>query len=370
MNLAMQAHSPPQAAVRLLLAHVGALDGKMIRLTLDRHAHDDTVVVEDASLADVFVIDLDRPGADAAIAQADARHCVVVPYSFRPDSYTDRVRGTRVLHKPLDAETFISALRGVGSKLRATAGRVTRAPRDEAMLGSQMPGEAERDVCGTADDLPAQPGSPVPPATYFDPAHYLLGHLHEACRLALGERRHSRITGLPGVLDIVPGSVPLVWTTVRDPHLRPLSMVQIPRDSAIGIAPADPAPPRDGQFSLTAESLLWKTALWACRGRLPADADPWRPVRMVGWPDFTRTYSTPHAYRIVALWTRDTLSPVEIARRLGIPQRYAFAVYSAARHAGLFDDSVVQPMSAPSTPNAGGRLSMLTRLLKKLRHGD
>ncbi|WP_034410096.1 hypothetical protein [Derxia gummosa] len=365
----MSALSPPQAAVRLLLAHVGSLDMKMIRLTLDRLARDEAVVVDDASEADIFVVDLDRPGAEVAIAQAGARRCQVVSYSFRPDAHAERLPGSRVLGKPLHADSFIATLRRLGTALRASASRVTRAPREESALGSQMPAEAERDVCGTADDLPAQPGRIAPPASvFFDPAHYLLGHLHAATRTAIEQRRPSRITGLPGVLDIVPGTMPTVWTSVRDPHLRPLSMVQIPRDSAIGIAPFDPAARRDGQFTLSAESLLWKTALWACRGRLPVGTDPWQPVRMVGWPDFTRTFSTPHAYRLVALWTRDTLSPVEIARHLGIPQRYAFAVYSAALHAGLFDTTIVQPVLAPLP--ASGRVSMLSRILRKLRHAD
>ena len=54
--------------------------------------------------------------------------------------------------------------------------------------------------------------------------------------------------------------------------------------------------------------------------------------------------------RIAALWTRTWASPVEIAARLGIAQRYVFSVYSSARFAGLLDFAAPPRPIAPAAP--------------------
>ena len=54
--------------------------------------------------------------------------------------------------------------------------------------------------------------------------------------------------------------------------------------------------------------------------------------------------------RIAALWTRTWASPVDIAARLGIAQRYVFSVYASARFAGLLDTSLPSRPVAPAAP--------------------
>jgi hypothetical protein len=73
-------------------------------------------------------------------------------------------------------------------------------------------------------------------------------------------------------------------------------------------------------------------------------------VRLRAWPNCTKVFMSPHAMRIAALWTRTWASPVDIAARLGIAQRYVFSVYSSARFAGLIDFAAPPKPIVPAAP--------------------
>ena len=113
----------------------------------------------------------------------------------------------------------------------------------------------------------------------------------------------------------------------------------------------------------SSEDLLWNVAAWAARGRLPAGTDPYRPVRLRAWPNFTKVFMSPHAMRIAAAWTRTWASPVEIASRLGIAQRYVFSVYSSARFAGLIDFALPRQPATPAAPAASATPARPARVI-------
>lgn len=81
---------------------------------------------------------------------------------------------------------------------------------------------------------------------------------------------------------------------------------------------------------MSMESMLWKAAIWASRGRLPTGTSLTKPVVLRRWPNMTRLLLFPHAMRIAALWMEHPHSLLDTAKVLGIPQRYVFGFYSAA----------------------------------------
>lgn len=78
-----------------------------------------------------------------------------------------------------------------------------------------------------------------------------------------------------------------------------------------------------------ADTLLWKTTIWASRGRLPVGTDIDTPFILKHWPNFTRFMLTPHAMEITALWIHEPITLRKTIALLSIPQRTVFSFYSA-----------------------------------------
>ncbi len=83
--------------------------------------------------------------------------------------------------------------------------------------------------------------------------------------------------------------------------------------------------------------LLWDYALWAARGRLPANVDLDQPVRLKHWLDMNRYVTFPYAVKLAAVWSKHTLSIKEIAEKLQIPQRFVFSFYVACQAIDILD---------------------------------
>ena len=78
-----------------------------------------------------------------------------------------------------------------------------------------------------------------------------------------------------------------------------------------------------------ADALLWKTTIWASRGRLPSGTNIDTPFILKHWPNLTRFMMTPHAMEITALWVQEPITLRKTIRLLAIPQRTVFSFYSA-----------------------------------------
>ncbi len=382
-----QSSSPAEPPSALHLLHVGSMDARLIGLSIERHWTRSVHLVETLEEAQVVLIDCDRPGIEAALDQLATHPRIgIVYYAFHPKDHASRFQPRPVLGKPLNLESLPVTL----ARARADAAHVITAapPRPvapppapsapaatsaPAPLGHSLMTDDERDLCGGMDDIPAAPGSPLPDKLFFNPDDYLIGRLQQALAMASTSGRPHLISGLPRLIGIEPRPIPVCITAFRENQLRPLAMTQLPESTGrivstplIGEADSQP-------LQLAAEDFLWNAAAWAARGRLPAGSDPYRPVRLRAWPNFTCAFASPHAMRIAALWTRTQASPVEIATRLGIPHRYVFSVYSAASFAGLLDTttgdanvSVTQPSPSAHTDRPA-RPSILSRILRKLR---
>lgn len=93
--------------------------------------------------------------------------------------------------------------------------------------------------------------------------------------------------------------------------------------------------PKDHQFMQSSQMATWQITLWASQGRLPISIMPDTPVLLSGWPNFTRLAITPHAIAIAAAMMSEPASPLEVAEKMQIPQRYVFAFIAACESLDL-----------------------------------
>ena len=363
------------APTAVFLLHIGSMDNRLIGLSIERHWKQSIRLAQSLDEADVVLVDHDRPGVDEALRQLASRPGIgVVGYAFRPESLQTRFPNHLTVSKPLN----LDALPGVLNQ----AAQLGRPPQPVALANRVIPesseprpraSDEEPDLCGSLDDIPPSPRAPLPAKLFFEPTQYLVGHLARALDEAIKTGRPHVVSGLPRLIGVHPLPQPVCVTSFRDTQLRPFSMAQLPDATARVVNALTFSGSGSTDTLHTAEDFLWNIAAWAARGRLPIGVDPYRPVRLRAWPNFTRTWAAPHALRIVALWTREWASPVEIARRLGIPQRYVFSVYTSARFAGLFQPEPVATISPPEQPANDAappippqRPSILSRILRKL----
>lgn len=381
------AHGQP---VALHLLEVGSMDQRLIGLSVERHMKHVLCLVTEPGQARAVLIDCDRQGAQDALRQARLLRGVgIVGYAFDPRERNNAFPGIEILNKPLALDRLPEAL----ERAIAAAGAApptlpaevtpTAAPVAQPTLGEGVQAD-DTDLCGALEDLPGEPGAPIPDKVFFDPDDYLLGTLAQAVKTTSELGRPQAITGLPRLIRIEPKPEPTCISGYRDNQLRPLSMAQLPRSTARIVAAPSFRDHIAGETPCPAEELLWNVAAWGARGRLPRGHDPYRPARLRAWPNFPGLFVSPHALRIAALWVRSPASPVEIASRLAIPQRYVFSFYSAAFFSGLLDlhTPLVVPApveSAPRTEVASAaspasrspapptqKPSLLSRILRKL----
>ena len=392
---------PGHPLTALFLLHVGSMDARLIGLSVERHWKHTVRLTANLDDAGVVLIDCDRPGVEAAFEKLVPHpRTGVVCYAFHPKDHAARFPNRVILGKPLNLE----ALPAILAKAAADSARIIAAPPLRRLtstpppspaeaapaeippsLGHGLQTEDERDLCGAMDDLPPKPSYPLPDKLFFNPDEYLIGHLYRAIEQARSSGRPYLIAGLPRLIAIRPLPEPACITDFRNNQLRPLSMAQLPHSTARLIGTSTLGYVNGSETVSAAEDFLWNVAAWAARGRLPEGTDPYKPVRLRAWPNFTQVFMSPHALRISALWVRTWASPVEIAFRLGIPQRYVFSVYSSARFAGLIDSAApvtaeTKPTTNPSPDTSGTaadpaaeaaaqrqqRPSILSRILRKL----
>lgn len=93
--------------------------------------------------------------------------------------------------------------------------------------------------------------------------------------------------------------------------------------------------------AISIEALIWETALYGARGRLPKGTLLDCPVKLKHWPNFTRVLLFPEAMRISAMFSEHTYSLTKTAELLRIDVRCVYSFYSAAYALGLV--SICQP---------------------------
>ena len=230
-----------------------------------------------------------------------------------------------------------------------------------------MDASLERTFVGTAPDIaPADPM--LSEKIYYNPDHYLQGHLQQALNLAVKYNRNVTIDGPWPTLELLIEEHQMrvgaeerrlrSHCTLPDATLA-LSLHQFSGQSAMD----------ENALSYSLPTMFWKVALWASRGRLPEGTSLTQPIYLRRWPNFTRLVVTPYALAIAALWAEQPRSLLDTARHLKIPQRYVFAFYSAAKSLQLVGetrraaDTLIQPQEITASRQRG----LLGRLLDRLR---
>lgn len=89
--------------------------------------------------------------------------------------------------------------------------------------------------------------------------------------------------------------------------------------------------------TLATDDFVWRLALLTSRGRVPMNTKLHAPVRLLGWPNFTRLAKIPQAMPIAAQWHSRPLSLLDTAKRLELPCHTVFSVYSACQALDLID---------------------------------
>lgn len=233
--------------------------------------------------------------------------------------------------------------------------------------------ELEERNCGHAADADFSDGAAAARAIY-DPPRYLQGALERAMSLARQTGKAHSIVGLPESMTVLPGHRLSIATTLKESVLRSTAVVAL-RPGSVTVAPIDGSV--TAAPAVPAEVMLWQIALWTARGRLRRGVAPDQPLQLTRWPNFTRQIETPHAMRIAALLVSAPHTPLDVARILGIPQRYVFSVVSATVATGLVQRDrpnerfrtvasttpaqVAAPARAAASGHAAGRLPPAAR---------
>lgn len=243
---------------------------------------------------------------------------------------------------------------------------ITRSTHHAAM---HLEGQDAKVLIGTAPDIDPEDPQQVANAQY-DPTDFLQSHLSRACSTVIDKNRCVQMETPRGAIYLLP-DCNSASVKFSDSQLRTLSMVPIVENSILVsvLESSYTIEQIDTSSTVDRDALLWKTTLWASRGRVPLGTCLNTPVFLRQWPNMTRLLLFPHALRIAALWTNQPHSLLATANTLAIPQRHVFGFYSAAHALGLAStsrrtvDTLIEPTPLPKTH----RDSLLSRILKRLR---
>lgn len=355
---------------RMLVAAVG-MDDRMknvFRQFFQGPCKGEYQLVED-DLAETSIIDLDGYRGTEILDQYRKKYPkqLLILLSLQEIEVTDAI----FLHKPLKPKLLLSALSkfrkqlgsvGNNKELKLPVEALTPSAQEDISISNQldqqitilvkkknesvprthgaamfMEEQIGKVFIGTAPDIDAGDPEQVKRIQY-DPEEYLQSYLKRAF-LTADETKCSVLLKTPrGAIYVLPGRHDVV-VNFGESQLRTLSSVPLASGtlSVLTLEHDEKYGETDASLHITRDALLWKSALWASRGRVPVGTTLDMPTFLRNWPNMTRLLLFSHALRIAALWGREPYSLPETASALGIPQRYVFGFYSAANALGFAD---------------------------------
>ncbi|MCU7934770.1 MAG: hypothetical protein KZQ99_07810 [Candidatus Thiodiazotropha sp. (ex Dulcina madagascariensis)] len=382
---------PPSVPIRMAAIGMDQRQRNALRMLFSTKCGNRYVLMEEDS-SEICILDLDAFGGERLWEEFRERHPQrpLILVSLRAREASDDF--TLFVQKPIPVDRLITAIehqrRHLSAKnedvahlppldiqppLAEQAGqpeiqqpRKQRATRKAASLMSES---MERAFVGTSPNI--DPKDPEQLAKiYYNPEHYLQGHLQQALNLAVRHNKDIAVEGPWPAIHLFYESRKIrvsakerqlrPYCTIPDATLEvPLRFLDEEKNSA------------DGAREYSIAAFHWQLALWASRGRLPIGTDLSQPIYLRRWPNFTRLVVTPYALAIAALWAEQPRSLVDTAQTLNIPQRYVFAFYSAAKAIQLAGETrrAVDTLLAPSAVEKSKHHGLLGRLLGRLR-GD
>lgn len=168
----------------------------------------------------------------------------------------------------------------------------------------------------------------------YNPDRFLSGVLLNAYRRAAKNkcRLLFKIRNYPILLD---PEKKLAWLDMDSIHEKSLASIPLEKSwLEYKVLRSDEKVDIAGK-PISMEALIWETALYGARGRVPKGTMLDRPVRLKHWPNFTRILLFPEAMRIAALLSEHTYSLTKTAQLLKIDERCIYSFYSAAYALGL-----------------------------------
>lgn len=399
----MTSNAAGESAVRLALVAMGELTGATTAMAIDRFGRGQFAVV-DLPDAQAAIVDADRmadPEALDAFCREHPEKSVIL-LSWKPVE----VAQTVTLLKPVGVGQLLEALEQIrtdvlgGSRHTSTMDRPAEGPSVEPATAdhgveaasnetaprqgsSPLSDPGAKRVFGlgmAASTYPAEKaptekraGSQPNGGVHFDFDQGAIGSLQRAANHAAASGRVVALSGLPGPLYIDTSTPQTAITQLRAEDLRAACQTDANelRHFTMAAIPQSAADyPR-----IPMEAVLWSAALWTSRGRLPKQIDPYAPLELVAWPNFTRLPMPAHGLRIAALWAGRPAAAGAIAERLSISQADVFAFCSGALALGLLrqvseeqsNDSAPRPQ-AEQAPAPVVNRGLLSRLIGRLFH--
>ncbi|MCU7904925.1 MAG: hypothetical protein KZQ76_03560 [Candidatus Thiodiazotropha sp. (ex Epidulcina cf. delphinae)] len=354
---------------------------------------DNRYVLMEEDASEICILDLDVFGGERLWEEFRERHPQrpLILVSLKAREISDDV--TLFVEKPIPVDRLIDAIEQQRRHLSAKIEDLAQPPppdtsprlaeqaeqpdtqqpprkkRTARKAASLMSESMEWAFVGTSPDI--DPKDPQQLAKiYYNPEHYLQGHMQLALNLAA---RHNKNVGVEGPWPAIrlyfEGRK--IRVSAEERQLRPYctipdAILKVPlrfldeEENAAG-----------GAREYSIDAFHWQLALWASRGRLPKGTDLFRPVYLRRWPNFTRLVVTPYALAIAALWAEQPRSLIDTAQTLNIPQRYVFAFYSAAKAIQMAGETrcAADTLPAPSAVEKPKHRGLLRRLMGRLR-GD
>ncbi len=337
---------------------------------------------------DFLVINMDGIGAASQAMEARKRFsCPMLLLSIEEKKHPDGVW----VPLPIRTENLINALKIINGKILKKEvpehpSTVTEIEQKNNII--QKPQDSNsRERVGNAAKLAFQENQlfnlfgTIPEKIYleeqkskelfFRPDDYFIGVLRNAYVLAKSNGAPVSISGLGRDIIVFPDS--RICIDIREQKFRPLCSSIIRNTN---IAPAHEENLSHIKASYGGEqelqsiyNVLWKSALWASRGRIPLGTDPDQPVSLHSWPNFTRITITPGALQMAALWSSNPSSLNETARIFGIPHRHVFSFYSSCHALDLVDQEKIKkhiPTQKAKNQQSPEKRGFLVSMLKKL----
>lgn len=175
---------------------------------------------------------------------------------------------------------------------------------------------------------------------FFKEDSTLLAIMQEVIAEGESQQVPVEITGLPGTLAYLPATQQILFDFSEDLFI-PLALTRFGyQELTLRVrTDLDADKPRIGSgkvMFVDCDELIWKLSLWTSKGRLNKALDPEKPHRLGHDLDFDRLLAIPHASTINSLWSRHSLSALEVVKVLKINQRYVFSFMTAAHALGAF----------------------------------
>lgn len=374
------------APLRVATVGMNARQITVLEMAFQGPCADACVLVEEQE-AHACIVDMDSYGARDALRELRERHPQrpLILLSLTPPE-AEVVGPDLVLAKPIKLDELVARLAVLRERLiEAPAAAAAAAEVPPQKVGWGRPAVAENPAArvraaqlldqeqahalvGTAPDIDPRDPDQLAKA-YYDPSRFLQTLIVQARNSAAARGQAVRILG-PWPEIVLDPARELAYVAAADGRLRPYCLQpELLHQGRLEYIDRSLVS-REESATIGLDTLIWKVALWASRGRLPQGTPVDAPVALSRWPNFPRLLLAPGAMSIAALWSHEPQTLIQTAEALKLPQRSVFSFYSGAAALGLVHcqarGSAVAHRRPPTEPSASRPRGLIGRIVKRL----